>query len=105
MSGSASCGNTNDRQYLLTPCPFCGKGIARFVTCQEVRACGGWRACEEGRYLSIACSFQDGGCGASSGFFPTAQEAADAWNRREGSVRIEALEKLLADNSYGKEQP
>lgn len=72
----------DDQEYELDACPFCGKDVVSFINCQEMRACEDFRQCEDGHYLSVVCSFKNGGCGASSGFFPTAQEAADAWNRR-----------------------
>jgi hypothetical protein len=70
------------------PCPFCGKDVAIFVNCQEMRVCADYRKCEDSHYLSVACSYQHGGCGVSTGFFPTAEEAADAWNRRIESGEI-----------------
>lgn len=75
-----------DLEMSLAPCPFCGKQIAMFINCQELRACASARACEDGHYLSVVCSFQRGGCGASTGFFPTPLEAAEAWNRRAGQA-------------------
>ncbi|MBR6030100.1 MAG: hypothetical protein IKP40_13535 [Clostridia bacterium] len=76
-------GPETDGQYELAACPFCGKETSLcFANCQEMRACEDFRQCEDGHYLSVVCSFQRAGCGASSGYFPTAEEAAAAWNRR-----------------------
>lgn len=76
-------GPMTDEEHELSACPFCGKETSLcFANCQEMRACEDFRQCEDGHYLSVVCSFQRGGCGASSGFFPTAEEAAAAWNRR-----------------------
>jgi len=67
----------------LLPCPFCGKDVARFSNCQELEACEDRKCPEESHYHTVICTFNGGGCGASSGFYPTYREAAQAWNRRE----------------------
>jgi len=67
----------------LTSCPFCGRSVAIYATCQEMKVCGKWKPCEEGEYVCVVCSFERGGCGASTGFFPTKAEAAEAWNTRD----------------------
>lgn len=74
-------GPTIDETISLSSCPFCGKRVAIFARCQEMKACADYRSCE-GHYFCVACSFQRGGCGASSGFFPSKAEAAAAWNNR-----------------------
>ena len=73
---------TDAEDISLSPCPFCGKDIAMFTKCQEMKFCPDYRSCPEGHYICAVCSFQRGGCGASTGFFPTPKEAADAWNER-----------------------
>lgn len=71
-----------DIEYALLPCPFCGLDAASFANCQEMRTCEGFRRCAESRYVIAVCSFNNGGCGASTGFWPSAEEAAKAWNER-----------------------
>lgn len=68
--------------YELKPCPFCGQDIARFVTCHEVEACGEFYRCNHEGSYAVICSFLYGGCGSSSGFYQSRQEAAEAWNQR-----------------------
>ncbi len=71
-----------EKQFSLSACPFCGKDVALFARCNEVSACGGWRECSSAKYVTVVCSFQRGGCGSSTGFYPTPAEAEAAWNRR-----------------------
>lgn len=114
--GQPSVENEEMPESLLDPCLFCEKGIAMFVKCQEMKFCADYRKCEDGHYTSVVCSFQRGGCGASTGFFPTPQEAADAWNRRPckitmdgttialGSVTVNSIrEKIERSILYGQE--
>lgn len=70
------------KQFFLNICPFCGKDAALFARCNEVSACGGWQECSSAKYVTVVCSFQHGGCGSSTGFYPTPEEAVAAWNRR-----------------------
>lgn len=69
-------------EYGLSTCPFCGNDSAMFISCREVGACGEFNRCGQDGSWAVACSFTHGGCGSSSGFFQTKQEAAQAWNRR-----------------------
>lgn len=87
-------GQTIDETDCLSYCPFCGKHVAIFARCQEMKACTDYRSCE-GHYFCAVCSFQRGGCGASSGFFPTKEEAAAAWNMRCKNLR-DAPDALVA---------
>jgi len=77
----------------LLPCPFCGND-ATIVVLDENDLCG----CDCVRskpYFAIVCSISEispvptadwkPGCGASSGFAPTGEEAAKKWNRRASS--------------------
>lgn len=67
---------------VLDSCPFCGKRVAIFARCQEMQICTEYRKCQESHYVCVVCSFSRQGCGASTGFFPSREEAAAAWNRR-----------------------
>lgn len=59
----------------LKPCPFCGmKDSIVFIT---RKGKDGWRD----RY-SVLCDYEDGGCGAESGWYHDRGEAVAAWNRR-----------------------
>lgn len=89
-----------DKAFELKACPFCGKDIANFATCQQLQACKGFRECDDGHYLSVVCSMLDGGCGASTGFFPTFEAAARAWNRRH-SVDPQEIIALVSDCTVG----
>ena len=92
----------NDAQNIsLDPCPFCGKDVADFATCQEVQACENFRSCDSGHYLTIVCSFKNGGCGASSGFWPSCQEAANAWNRKTGYMKAADVKAALVRSAIG----
>lgn len=92
-------------KYDLAPCPFCGRDIAQFVTCQEVEACEEFSRCTDGHYLSVICSIYDKGCGSSSGFYPTAAEAAGKWNHRSGFVQLVELLKMIEKNTCGGKAP
>lgn len=70
-------------QVKLRKCPFCGKDVADYASCMEMRVCADFRKCEEGQYVCVVCSFARGGCVASTGFFPTREEAEEAWNMRD----------------------
>ena len=71
-----------DKQYSLKRCPFCGKNKAAFADCKEVQCCYAWEHCKEDGPVSVVCDFLSGGCGASSGFRESYEEAAEAWNKR-----------------------
>lgn len=66
----------------LRPCPFCGNGNVRMY-----RRPGkdGWLD----RYYAL-CDYDDGGCGASGGWYHSPEEATDVWNRRvpEAAARV-----------------
>lgn len=57
----------------LKPCPFCGEEGKIIVR----KGKDGWRD----RY-SVLCDYEDGGCGAESGWYHYEAEAIEAWNRR-----------------------
>lgn len=64
-------------------CPFCGKTeTLAIVDCIELEECDQFEHCDKDTYKTVACCYNKGGCGASSGYRPTEQEAIDAWNTR-----------------------
>lgn len=60
----------------LKYCPFCGNEVVRLIKRYGV---DGWR----NKYY-ISCDYNDGGCGASSGWYHSPEEAVECWNRRNG---------------------
>jgi hypothetical protein len=68
---------------LLRVCPFCGKFApvhvedCTFDPCPDAEC----DLCEERAYRVI-CDTDRDGCGASSGWYETREEAADGWNER-----------------------
>lgn len=87
--------------YLLEPCPFCGLDKALFTNCQEVEACADYKRCADSHYFAVVCSCGDKGCGASTGFWPTREEAAKHWNQRTGGFQLEELLRLIEKNTCG----
>lgn len=81
----------------LKPCPFCGEreSVRQIVR----RGKDGWRD----RY-SVLCDYEDGGCGAESGWYHYEIEAIEAWNSRvENEKEREALTEIkeLIDSHWG----
>lgn len=67
----------------LKPCPFCKSQKApELSSCIDVEACVDFEACESDGVFCICCDINKGGCGASSGFRFTKEEAIEAWNTR-----------------------
>jgi len=70
------------------PCPFCGNERApRIVSSEELHREDGddspWPHSDSWAVICDAARPGGrGGCGASGGFFPTQQQAADKWNKR-----------------------
>lgn len=57
----------------LKPCPFCGgEKLIKLEECNN---------------YTICCDFNQGGCGAASGYRLNAKEAIEAWNRRAGEQK------------------
>lgn len=61
----------------LKHCPFCGGSPIALQVGED----------KDGKQYQVICPWpwtdhEDGGCGASSGFYGTLSEAIDAWNRR-----------------------
>lgn len=65
----------------LKPCPFCGN---KDVTLMTRRGKDGWRD----RFF-VLCDYNDGGCGASGGWYHYPDEAVEAWNRRVQNGEIQ----------------
>ena len=73
----------------LKPCPFCGKSVAEFVTIKELEECKHFEddACpayepSECAVKKIVCDFNQGGCGASTGYASSEDKLIELWNRR-----------------------
>lgn len=69
----------------LKPCPFCGEDMSVF--CYSAAQIGMLDE-DDPNYdnavfeFAVCCDFHLGGCGATSGYRDTAEEAVEAWNRR-----------------------
>lgn len=68
----------------LKPCPFCGGEKLIITGCKELEECSNFEKCERTYYYTVCCDFNQGGCGASSGYRLNEEEAIEAWNRRAG---------------------
>ena len=68
----------------LKPCPFCGGEKLVITSCAELEICNNFEKCERTHYYTVCCDFNQGGCGASSGYRPSKEEAIEAWSRRAG---------------------
>lgn len=78
----------------LKSCPFCGKSVADFATACQEEECANFESDECPCYDRnedhsqdcaihfVVCNRSKGGCGASIGWYLSAEEAAEAWNRR-----------------------
>lgn len=69
--------------FNLRYCPECGKELSQLMACpfcdQEVAKV------EEDPYkVYVVCNYHEGGCGATSGYHHSKEEAIEAWNRRGG---------------------
>jgi len=72
----------------LLPCPFCPANAAQVV-------------CDDPQNFYVCCSKHYGGCGASSGYYRTEQEAVDKWNRRVPPTEeqiVAYIEETMAEN-------
>ncbi len=73
----------------VLPCPFCGKAeTVEFVDSDTFQDLMPWDVEPEGHtlYWAVMCDASKpggkGGCGASGGFAPTKEVAAERWNTR-----------------------
>lgn len=84
----------------LKRCPFCGKSVASLTTAKELEDCLNFEdedCCPDcldwagscGLH-AVICGITDGGCGASSGYYPSAEKAIAAWNCRYEKPEEEA---------------
>ena len=60
----------------LKPCPFCGG--------QNIEVLKESQSLDDltFHFCALVCNWNKGGCGASSGYYPTVEEAIEARNRR-----------------------
>ncbi len=72
----------------LSPCPFCGQSdtvepieASRMFADMDVEV-----GDEHQESFAVVCSVWNEGCGASSGFMLTREQAAQRWNRRAPSA-------------------
>lgn len=77
-----------NKEERLLPCPHCGKTESLIVGTDEELGdfkedsiCGWYQVCCSA-YMDFSSGRNDGGCGASSGYAPTREEAIEKWNRR-----------------------
>jgi len=66
----------------LKPCPLCGLKVATVTTCADLEECENFETCEDSGFHIVVCDVNKGGCGASSGYRKTYDEAIEAWNWR-----------------------
>lgn len=77
----------------LKPCPFCGSTTAPTVMNQNEAQ---WLDNDaENLSMVVCCAAKKFGCGASTGFCDTAEQAVEAWNTRTEEGMIEQ-EKAIA---------
>lgn len=73
------------KSEMLFPCPFCGQKETLFVydsNEMQMRYMGDEDYDETPGYL-VSCDYLRGGCGASSGYKETKEEAVQLWNTRK----------------------
>lgn len=72
----------------LKPCPFCNstEHIKIISCCDDSCESANCSDCDFIMY-TVCCCVTSGGCGASSGYKETKEEAKEHWNRRVGNGR------------------
>jgi hypothetical protein len=81
----------------IEKCPFCGKEVAEISNCQELEGCRHFEKCPATEpYVCVVCNMFEGGCGASSGYYDSAEKAISAWNRRAGKDIERLTERVEA---------
>lgn len=89
----------------LIPCPFCGWGkTVEFTDVLEMESCK--KALDKDcccdyepngcSMVAVVCNVHKGGCGASSGYAGSYEEAAKKWNSRVDAGLVEAHDMLCA---------
>ncbi len=96
----------------LLPCPFCGSITAPTVMNQNEAQWLDNDIDEEDLSMVVCCATRKHGCGASTGFCDTAEQAAKEWNTRASgwipcSERLpgrfdSVLLAILSKNGYGE---
>ena len=78
--------NASVRLFAFRSCPFCGSDKApRFWTTADLHEGCNFDDGGEAYHAVVCCAAKPhgpGGCGASGGFQPTRELAAQVWNRR-----------------------
>ena len=72
----------------IKQCQFCGNKNIVKDGCKCLEACKHFEDCEEESYVAVVCNVNEGGCGASSGYYLTLSEAVSKWNRRADNARL-----------------
>ena len=65
----------------IKPCPFCGE--TESVRLMNRVGKDGWRD----RFY-VLCEYDNGGCGAQSGWYHSVIEAVESWNQRADSGKL-----------------
>ena len=60
----------------IKPCPFCGNTNLFVGDADTIRNDG------DHEYFAVCCSVTQGGCGATSGYYPYKTKAIKKWNKR-----------------------
>ena len=83
LVGAEDCNKVDNKVQIVTelnPCPFCGSTTAPTVMNQNEAQ---WLDNDaENLSMVVCCAAKKFGCGASTGFCDTAEQAVEAWNRR-----------------------
>lgn len=92
------------------PCPFCGCNVAILTTAKELEYCKKFEdeecACFEFgegncNLYTVVCNYQEGGCGASCGYFTDSEKAIKRWNTRGVNWRSKNFVKFMENRGLG----